>query len=490
MGKTIDIQKYNNRYIQINFKYLAFLVGLILLHLFCIPITGLAQTVSLVEALFVSLLLVQKKIFSAVLLFGAFMLTSYDSKFFFAEPVGVDEVYNVSFLPIISIYFFFLLTIIVFIISVRRVIKNKIKLNSLIAKFAVFTLVVSVPMGLITAVIGGSSIIAITRDIKTVTIPSLWTLSFFFLFFSSKRMTYRYEMLILHVLLAYVVVGIITSSMGFFLIRMERKNILYLPLASFFITSIILFANKMPRKTDKIFVLILFVFAVFFQLFFDSCINGKSWLVFVSVIIIELCLFVQRLTTNNNTVKISLVILIAISISVLSTKVVSFINDTENGKLLEFVSLFEGAQSGELDDVGDSAQFRFLEFITINDYYRNNPQFLLFGKGIGGGVPNAGYFAYSKTAFSDDQYKSNQFSVMHESLNMIYLKYGFMGLMFFIVVLVNGIKRIQYEPLFFVGCIWFFFYWAYSINLLFLGLPSFLIAYQKMNCRGGVCSDL
>ncbi len=466
--------------VNISVPYLSLLVGLILLHLFIITSVSLAQIVSVLEAIIILVFLVKKRFSTAVFLFGVFILTSYDIKFFFAHPVGVEEVYNVAFLPIFSVYFYLLLSFVIFAISLYRIIKYRIRFNNPFVRFALFALIVQIPMGLFSMITDGFSVLALTRDIKTNIVPALWGISFYVLFYSSDSYSLRYEKLIIHVLLAYVVVGIITSSLGYFLVRYERSTILYLPLASFFFSSIILFLDRFHRKRDKVLIIVLFAFTVFFQLFFDSCLNGKSWFVFVTVICVELYYIVKKVSFKSILVKVSAVSLIVIAFTALSAKIVSFVNNSENGKLLEFVSLFEGAKTGNLDEVDDSAQFRFLEFITISEYYRDHPQFLLLGKGITGSVPNAGYFVYSETAFSDDQYQNNQFSVMHESLNVIYLKCGLIGLMFFIVVLVNGFKRIKYDALFYIGCVWLFFYWAYSINLLFIGLPAFLIAYHKM----------
>lgn len=474
---TMVNQGVNNKSLSISLPFLILLAGLILLHLFCITNVRLAQLFAIIEALVVLVFLVQKKVSTAVLLFGIFILTSYDSKFFFAVPVGVEEVFHVASLPFgISVYFYLLLSIIVFAFSLHNILRCKLDFNNLLVKFAIFTLIVVTCMGVFSVISDGFSFIAITRDIKDNVMPSLWVISFFFLFYTNKNFVYKYERLIIHVLLAYILVGLITSLTGFLLVRGTRPTILYLPLASFFFTTIILFSNEVPNKKDKIIIAIFFAISVYLQLFFDSCLNGKSWLVFISVIAVELYLFARKSVIS----KISSVLIVILLFGALSSKIVSYINNTENGKLLEFISLFEGAQSGNLDDVDDSAQFRFLEFITISDYYRNHPQFLLLGKGLGGGVPNAGFFVYSETAFSDDQYNNNSFSVMHESLNVVYLKCGLVGLVFFILVLFDGLKKIKFSPLFYIGCIWIFFYWAYSISLLFLGLPAFLIAYQKL----------
>lgn len=480
--KTVNteiIEREHGKPIFIDYPYLLLLTVLIIIHLFCITKVGLAQTVAALEAIIVLVFFVQKKIAQTVLLLGIFILTSYDNSFFFAEPVGVKDVYSVSLLPVVSIYYYLLLSFVIFFISACQIVKKKIKLNNLLVKFSIFTLLVMIPLGFVSHVTDGTSSLAITRDIKNNVIPVLWSISFFVLFYTNKNLVYRYERLILHILLAYVVVGVITSSFGFFLVRGNRMTLLYLPLASFFYTSVILFLYKIPRKADKIFVLIMFGFSVFFQLFLDNCLGGKSWFVFVSVILLGVYFFVQRVA-KGIMAKLFFVLFVLIAGIVFSPRISSFVTDTENNKLLEFASLFEGAQTGDVDDVGASAQFRILEFITISDYFLKHPQYLLLGKGVGGGVPNSGFFVYSETAFSDDQYKSNQFSVMHESINVVFLKCGLIGLVFLVISLVDGFKRIKYDPLFFIGIVWLFFYWAYSINLLFIGLPAFLIAYRKM----------
>lgn len=471
-------QKYvDHPILSISYPYLVLLVGLMLLHLFCITKVELAQLVSLLETFVVVFFILRKKLPQAVLLFGVFILTSYDNDFFFAEPVGVDRLYNVSFLPIVSSYFYLFLSFLLFALSLHKIIKYKMKFDNILIRFAIFSIATQIIMAFPTIFVDGFSLFSITRDIKLNIVPCLWAIIFFFLC-SNEKFVSKYEKLIIHILFAYIIAGIITVSFNFYLVRGPRATLLYLPLASFFSTSIILFLYKFKRKLDKIFIEIMFGFSVVFQLLLDNCLGGKSWFVFVSVIIVGLYLYFRKIAHGVAVKIISIVVVLSASI-VLSPKIVSYVNNSENGKLFEFISLFEGAQSGDLDDVDASAQFRFLEFITISDYYRSHPQFLLLGKGLGGGVPNSGFFVYSETAFSDDQYSRNNFSVMHESINVIYLKTGLVGLVFLVIVLFSGFKRIKYEPLFYIGCVWMFFYWAYSLNLLFIGLPAFVIAYKK-----------
>lgn len=478
---SLSLDNSDNK-ITINTFLLLGVSLLIILHLMCLYVGSLAILVALLENILIYCFLLKGDSKKAMMYMCVFYTTSYSNPVFFGTSRGLDTIYCVENLPLLHGYLmllsFFLLFGIVILSKRERI---RVSSNTL-SIFATFTVFSGLLMGFLTILINGFQYRAIISDINQCVVPTLMILVCLDVFNSDQLFAKKYFSLIIHIFISYVIIAWITTTLGIYADFVQvRDNVLMLPLPSFYISCIILFIGLMKSYKDKLILIVAFLSTIFFQLTYDSCMNGKSWIVFTATILVGLYYLAKNIKRSFLLYGI-LFISLAIGGIKLAPKVNSFISDTENLKLLEFVSLFEAADSGNLDDMDQSSRFRFIEFINVSEQYIEQPIFALLGRGYGGSIHSNGYFwDKSESGFTMDQYESDKFYRLHESMNAIYLKFGILGLFFFILLLIKLLKGTKYSPWCFVGFIWFLFFWGYENSLLFIGLPAMVFGYISTN---------
>lgn len=476
----VSTSKAENK-ITINYPLLAGLSLLIILNLLSLSVWVLAVFLGIVENILIFYLLLKGDSKKALLFMCLFYTTNYGNPVFFGTSRGLETIYCVENLPLFHGYLMLLMFFLVF----GRVCLNKkniIRPSNILTKFAYYTLFSGLLMGLLSMLINGFQYRALVSDINQCVVPALMILVFTNVFDKDQSYVKNYSSLIVHIFLSYIIIGWITISLGIYANFVEvRDKVLMLPMPSFYITSIILFLGMMGTSKDKIIIIAAFLSSVYFQLFFDSCMNGKSWIVFILTLIIGI-FYIARNSKNNIVLYGSILVLLGFSAINLAPKVNEFISGTENTKLLEFISMFTAADSGDLDDMGSSSQFRFIEFINVSEQYVEEPIFALTGRGYGGAIHSNGFFwDKSETGFTMDQYDSDKFYRLHESINVIYLKFGIIGIIFLFVILFSQIKGFKFSPWNYIGFIWLLFFWGYQNSLLFIGLPAMVMGIQNIS---------
>ena len=464
--------------ITINYLLLAGVSSLIILHLMCLYVSSLAVFIAVLENIFVYFLLFKGDYKTALIYMCLFYATSYSNPLFFGTSRGIDTIYCVENLPFVHGY---LMLLSFFILFICVKLSKKVKKNeapSTVSAFAIYTICSGVLMGLFTILINGFQYRAIISDLNQCVNPALMILVFGEVFGEDPIYGKKYSSLIIHIILSYIIIAWVTTTLNIYADFVQvRDKVLMLPLPSFYFSSIILFLGLMKTRKDRLVIIIAFLSTVLFQLSFDSCMNGKSWIVFTTTILVGLYYLTKIMKNNFILFGIVLVVLGFFAIK-MAPKVNSYISDTQNTKLLEFVSMFEAADSGDLDDMDQSSRFRFIEFLNVTDQYIKEPIFALTGRGYGGSIHSNGFFTVrSESGFTDDQYDSDKFYRLHESMNVLYLKFGLIGLFFFVLILFQLIKGIKSSPFCYIGFVWLLFFWGYENSLLFIGLPSMVFGY-------------
>jgi len=472
----------NEDKIIISISLLAGVSLLIFLHLMCLYVGALAIITALLENAIVYYFLVSKKYKQALLYMCLFYTTSYSNTVFFGTSRGLETIYSIENIPLFHGYLmllsFFFLFIIVCFPKKEQIRKNS---NSL-SIFAAYTILSGLVMGFLSILVNGFQYRAIISDINQCVVPTLMILICLNAFNEDHFFSKKYFSLVIHIFISYIIIAWITTSLGIYADFVQtRDKVLMLPLPSFYMSCIILFIGLMKTYKDKAIIIVAFMSTIYFQLSFDSCMNGKSWMVFTASVLVGLYYLFKNI--KHNFILYGTVIgAFAVFAIKLVPIVNSFISETENLKLLEFVSIFEAADSGNLDDMDQSSRFRFVELINVSEQYVEQPIFALPGRGYGGSIHSNGYFwDRSESGFTMDQYDSDKFYRLHESMNVIYLKFGIIGLLFFVLILFKLVKGIKYSPLCFVGFIWLLFFWGYENSLLFIGLPALVFGFLCVN---------
>lgn len=480
---TVHKKVYIDDKITINYLLLAGLSLLIVLNLLSISVSVLAIILAIIENILIYYLLLKGDNKQALIYMCVFYATNYGNPVFFGTAHNLDTIYYVENLPLVHGYLAILSFLILF-VNLFLTRKVKLKKTNVLATFTYYTFCAGVIMGMLTILINGFQYRAIISDINQCIIPAMMILVFIKVFDEDPGYSNKYLSLVFHIILSYVIIAWITTTLGIYAnFVQEREKVLMLPLPSFYITAIILFLGLMKTGRDRLVVIIAFLSTIYFQLFFDSCMNGKSWFVFVTTILVGVYYLAKNIKYKFISYGAVATVLIVFLVFVVP-KVNSFVSDTENTKLLEFVSVFEAVDSGDLGDMDQSAQFRFIEFINVAEQYLDEPIFALPGRGYGGSIHSNGYFwQRSESGFSNDQYDTDKFYRLHESMNVIFLKFGFIGLFFFVFILIKLIKGIKNSPWCYIGLIWMLFFWGYQNSLLFIGVPAMIIGFFGDNSK-------
>jgi len=480
-SNSLSYNKSDN-VITINYLLLLGLSLLILIHLLSLYSTACAIFIAVIENILVYYYLLSGKNKTALFYMCLFYATCYSNPVFFGTARNLDTIYCIEVLPFVHGYLM-LLSFFVLFINLYSKRKKTLNVPNTLSKFAQYTVYAGILMGLATIVINGFQYRAIISDINQCVIPALMIIVFIYYFEEDPLFAHKYLSLVFHIFLSYIIIAWVTVALNIFADFVPvRDKVLMVPLPSFYFSCILLFLGQLPKIKDKIVVIVAFASTVIFQLFFDSCMNGKSWIVFITTIIVGLYYLAANSIKRNFVLYGTILVILGFFIIRLVPKVDSFISETKNTKLLEFVSMFAAADSGDLDDMDSSSQFRFLEFINVAEQYIEQPYFALTGRGYGGSIHSNGYFwDRSESGFSLDQYDSDKFYRLHESMNVIFLKFGIIGLFFFILLLFKLLMGIKFSPWCYVGLIWLFFFWGYQNSLLFIGLPAMVFGFQYTN---------
>lgn len=143
---------------------------------------------------------------------------------------------------------------------------------------------------------------------------------------------------------------------------------------------------------------------------------------------------------------IGLAILVLVSAS--SQGRVSPLSSAKSGEAL---SLFREGPRAIVDpnwaySISPSPQVRVLEFAGIIRDLAESPLDLLFGRGAGGSFSDWRYpFVFGYGAFSETEWRTGRFYAVHESLNVVLLKFGVFGLVGWIVVLLGLVRRLRVQ---------------------------------------------
>jgi hypothetical protein len=274
------------------------------------------------------------------------------------------------------------------------------------------------------------------------------------------------------ILIAIVLVAPISVLSGYIGFYGDSTTIL-MPLPFFFSTCTILFLFDKNYKKYKVLLLICSLIAIYIQFFFSNSLGGKSWLVLIFILYFLFAIYVKT------SFKIPFVILIItiIILSGISINNKGAIDPDANlldKKLNEAMSILAFSQMNYYENISNSPKARVDEFINVVDEFKEKPLLSIFGKGFGGSVKDHNnYFGSFQTSyFSDREYINNSFVFLHESINVIFLKFGMIGLFLFFLLIIKISNNGFADPWLSIGFIWFIFFFGYTTSLGVFGVSS------------------
>ena len=436
-----------------------------------------------------------------VLCYILFLVTSIEvSQFALGFESGSGIVYNFMRLPVVNMDHFYLLTLLPLVLIARenkfmtylkniRGLKNTKKLMRMLFLFMI--------IGLLSAFV-----CILFNDNKATSYAFFWLLllqdilAFGMLFFVAFYLTYlianrkgfceKLERLLTCILISIVPSALITvvfGMRGYYGRSTDSEVVLLLPLVAFFGVMLIIFPfYKQYQSTKRWFVYGLILLVV--MIAYPSPLGGKWWLIVLGLPVIIVYSYIKNMTIKKLLTVYSLIIILSVLIWVIisMTDTMGFGNAMTENKFTQATQTLFFWEEDWYDNLSVSPKFRFDEFINIIYEYLETPQYLFFGKGFGGSTTlHTTTLNWNvESAFSIDQIQAGLFIRLHESANVIFLKFGLLGLFFFIKILFICFKNIGHNPWIVIGMIWFFFYFSIYLSLYF-GLCSLVIGFYKVD---------
>ncbi len=276
---------------------------------------------------------------------------------------------------------------------------------------------------------------------------------------------------------ALSIVAFIAEILGLHGFRMGLTNVSALPLFAFFGIGLISQFKFAKRYSEKI-VTILFSASLLILMIIKSTPLGGKWFF---AVVITMLFMMYSYTDSFKGVLVIIGIFVMFGIF-METNVIENIfrdNDYMLRKYDEFKSLFQFASN--LSQSDDSIAFRLDEIENIWIEICKNPIYFLFGKGIvGTTLHHTNIYSWSTFGtFSEIQSNSGIFFQMHESIAVIILKYGIIGIAGFVYLMIRVLRSVRVSRWGTIGFIWLVFYVGGYISLLF-GAVCLVLAMRDL----------
>lgn len=244
----------------------------------------------------------------------------------------------------------------------------------------------------------------------------------------------------------------------------------YLPFAICYF----LYSKKEPKLTQFTYLSMIIIGIIIVVL---NNANGKFLLFLLMIPLIACGLFKVR-----SQIAIPIILLFGI----VGVVIVLLNSDITNNYLLskkidEVKGILNIFSSDWLKKMPASPQFRITEFLNICIEYINKPWYLVTGKGYLGSIKDhIGMFNRVGGDFSDYQWNNGTFYFLHESINLLFLNNGLLGLLIWGNILKFTLKNYQKSFYILLGGIWFCLNYGYSIIITIVGMVSLVIGLLEI----------
>ena len=254
-------------------------------------------------------------------------------------------------------------------------------------------------------------------------------------------------------------------------------NIIQIPLSFIFSTTIIFLLMKHLKRIPQFVVFITFCLSLFMQFKYENALGGKSWLVLFLVLFTFFLGYVRK-------IKYGLFLGFTLLLVFFSLNIKNNVETLEdnNGKFSQALQLIQTVSADDLEYLPFSPKVRIEEFINTVIEFSNKPYYL-FGKGYAGSISDHrnGFGFFEEGAFNDEEYNNNSFIMLHESLNVLFLKFGILGVLFLLYLIVLSFKNYKHSPLVLIGLIWALFFFNYSLSIALIGIPALITSIYEID---------
>jgi hypothetical protein len=416
-------------------------------------------------------------------------ILSFDQSGFAFENKETQLV-NFFALPVLGLYPFVTISVLLFFKSLREFSlfqykreKLKCKRKSVdIITYVIIFLIIGFVVGLLNARNVRFNIDAFKYDVFRFVITLIY-IPIYGYYLNDRNVVNKYIELIFNFLIVCGLTSlfsILSGHVGYY--GAEREFVPLNPLYSVFCTSLIAFYSSVKKKS--ILLLIFVVLNILLTVLFGNALGGKAWIILCFSI-----LFVAIVTLKS---KYAIFLFVMFTFIIMNVGSLNLLTEesVSSNKFDEFISAINIFDPNWYSSMSGSPKFRIDEFINVFIEYKENPQYFLFGKGIGGYINDHTHTfgMFNSAAFDDLQYIKGEFYSLHESINVIFLKFGGLGLFFFLCMVcklfITSFK--SKNPYLLIGSFWLLFFVSYSYELMFFGAPCLTVGLRIIDNKVSV----
>lgn len=228
----------------------------------------------------------------------------------------------------------------------------------------------------------------------------------------------------------------------------------------------------------KIIAFCSWVFGIAGVLLFKA--SGKEIILFSAVIAFLFCrtVLASKTIVTKATVSVLLVVFVFFMVFLIPSALEN--NLLFSIKYNEAVSLISTDWISNPYILPPSPRTRVLEFYNTLAFYLENPLFLVTGRGFGGYYEDRYFYDYNasdKGGYTTEEVKSRKFANLHESINVVFLKFGVAGLLLLLYYFGLFLRNTQLKVSVFlraVGLILLLVALGFSLKLIYVA--SFCLA--------------
>ena len=468
-------------------KYIGLLIALFFLHTIGVYVPFLGIIIGCVEMMVLCTMII-KNDFRRFLIFMTFILsTSFEiPTFVYGDSTKI--VYSCTKLPVVQGYAFLLVLYFPFFANIKNIIKSrsvsgkKYVLLDRTKFFMCVFLLQGFLFGLISILINDNNIRNISyvsyffRDAIAICAPIVFMLYFVYALKKIDGFSTFVSNFIISFIISANIVALVLTLLGLHGFYGDNPTV-QMPLSFIFSTSVFFFLSERCNRRTKLLLFFAGVISIFLQIFYYNALGGKSWIILLMALLYLTIKMWKRYKTQTT------LIIIVFSFVFGASIFMSFETyKAENEKLNQAFLLMTAFSSDAYDKIPSSPKMRLEEFFNIVREYNDKPYFIL-GKGFGGSIKDysGGFGYYEEGAFQKDEYDNNSFIMVHETLNVLLLKFGIVGLFFLFIILKEIFKYSKKYPFLLMGLIWVAFFFNYSLSIALVGIPALLLGIYEVD---------
>lgn len=291
----------------------------------------------------------------------------------------------------------------------------------------------------------------------------------------------RLELLCHEMLLSAVIAASVVIAFGWTGYYVNESGLMLMPMVIGLCPVLLLFIMYRNPSYPRLSLFLTLVTLV--EGFLYPSVMGSKWYL---VILMTAFTYLMMTVTKRNVKVMLLVGVVLLFVIIYASDMMSMVSDSHfvEFKLTQVLDMLNFSKyesiSDWYDSLGLSAKFRIDEFINIGIEYWHKPFYMLFGKGLAGTTlhhTTTLLWEAPSGTFGYEQIYYGVYYIMHESVNMIFLRHGIVGLAFIATTLWQLGKRLTMTPWAILGIIWFLFYWVFGYSF-WIGAVAMVMTFS------------